>query len=191
MNVAPSSSSVLYPIDTVDDILAPLTPLGVHIVAVFAFLVGGTMLLFGQRFLKLCVFCTGFGVGFLLFACAADKLNETVSALGFAPHTILLIALVGGSLFGTLSVRSDPFVFVLVLRTILTDFFSPSFTFTFTFTTGLAGDRHQSSHRNGGGHWFSFHRQHHGTLGRRQHGPCLRVVGAHHHRLSNSLVVCL
>ena len=60
MNVAPSSSSVLT-IDRVDDILAPLTPMGVHIVALFAFVVGGTMLFFGQRFLKLCVFCTGFG----------------------------------------------------------------------------------------------------------------------------------
>ena len=185
MNVAPSSSSVLT-IDRVDDILAPLTPMGVHIVALFAFVVGGTMLFFGQRFLKLCVFCTGFGVGFLLFAIAADTLNETV----WPPHTILLIALVGGSLFGALSV-TGPFVF-LYCANYSTDFPSTfCFLTFFTFTTGFAGDGHQGGHCNGGGHWSDFHRQHYGTLGRRQHGPRLRVVGAHHHRLFYSIVVCL
>jgi hypothetical protein len=98
-----SSSSVFDPLEPINDILAPLTPLGIQLVAAFSFFVGLMLLIAGKKMLKMCMFCIGFGVGFILFAAVADKLNVSIAALNMAPQTLLSIGIAGGVLIGSLS----------------------------------------------------------------------------------------
>ena len=81
------------------NVLAPLTPLGTNIIAVFTFLIGLLLIFLGQKCLKLCAFCIGFGLGFISTALLCTKINLNFENMT-SPQTTLIIAVVGGFIIG-------------------------------------------------------------------------------------------
>jgi len=81
------------------NILAPLTPLGAHIVAVFAGVVGLLMIFFGQKLLKTCMFALGFAGGFTFGAVITNKFNGFENIV-VTPHIMLIAAVSGGVVVG-------------------------------------------------------------------------------------------
>ena len=99
MSATPSSSNA--PEQRVN-VLTALSPLGIHLVAVFSFFVGMVLTFFGQKLLKTCMFAFGFAAGFLFSAVICAKFN-TLENVALSQHTVLYIAIVGGGFLGGLA----------------------------------------------------------------------------------------
>lgn len=82
-------------IETMNNILAPLTPLGRHLLASVGLLVGFFALLVGKKFMRTTLLLIGFSIGFCLSALICHQIAE--------PNVLLIVSVVVGGLLGFLA----------------------------------------------------------------------------------------
>lgn len=83
-------------IEEITSVLAPLTPLGRHLLSVIGICLGSFALLFGKKCLKITLFLIGFCTGFCIAALICHRANAE-------PNVLLIVSAIVGILLGLLS----------------------------------------------------------------------------------------
>ena len=90
-----NTTAVSASIETMNNILSPLTPLGRHLLASVGLLVGFFALFVGKKFMRTTLLLIGFSIGFCLSALICHQIAE--------PNVLLVVSVVVGGLLGFLA----------------------------------------------------------------------------------------